>query len=175
MKKVPFDLSFKEDIIAGKVSVVTRDDKAVRIICFNRSSDTNPIVALVKDGEVEKTFCYKTNGCLFDTQNSLSTDLFILTNEPDSNLTDFEEAVQEFMYRVIHRTTGKVKEEAQKLLSVARMEIEKFPAQKEEKTDQKDESVVHKILKEIESLFDRDSWLEIHRIGIWRKIQQLKE
>lgn len=178
MKKVPFDLSFKEDIIAGKVSVVTRNNKTVRIVCFDRLSRTNPILALVKDGKKEEVYCYNMNGCLYDTQDYLPSDLFVLVSEPesaDSNLTDFEEAVQEFMYRVIHGAQGKVKEEAQKFLSVARMEIEKAPDQKEERTDQKDKSGVHKILKEIESLFDRDSWLEIHRIGIWRKIQQLKE
>lgn len=31
------------------------------------------------------------------------------------------------------------------------------------------------IIHEIESLMDRDNWLEAHRISIWRKLQQLKD
>ena len=31
------------------------------------------------------------------------------------------------------------------------------------------------IVKEIESLMDRDNWLEAHRISIWRKLQHLKD
>ena len=31
------------------------------------------------------------------------------------------------------------------------------------------------IVKEIESLMDRDNWLEAHRISIWRMLQHLKD
>lgn len=31
------------------------------------------------------------------------------------------------------------------------------------------------IINMIESLMDRDNWLEAHRISIWRKLQQLKD
>ena len=31
------------------------------------------------------------------------------------------------------------------------------------------------IINEIESLMDRDNWLETHSISIWRKLQQLKD
>lgn len=31
------------------------------------------------------------------------------------------------------------------------------------------------IVKEIESLMDRDNWLEAHRISVWRTLQRLKE
>lgn len=31
------------------------------------------------------------------------------------------------------------------------------------------------IVKEIESLMDRDNWLEAHRISVWRALQRLKE
>lgn len=31
------------------------------------------------------------------------------------------------------------------------------------------------IIKEIESLIDRDNWLEAHRISVWRALQRLKE
>ena len=31
------------------------------------------------------------------------------------------------------------------------------------------------IINEIESLMDRDNWLEAHRISIWRKLQHLKD
>jgi hypothetical protein len=30
------------------------------------------------------------------------------------------------------------------------------------------------VIKEIEALFDREDWLESHRISIWRKLQNLK-
>ena len=31
------------------------------------------------------------------------------------------------------------------------------------------------VIKEIESLMDRDNWLETHRIAVWRKLQRLNE
>lgn len=31
------------------------------------------------------------------------------------------------------------------------------------------------VIKEIESLYDRPTWLESHRISIWRKLQELKD
>ena len=31
------------------------------------------------------------------------------------------------------------------------------------------------IINEIESLMDRDNWLEAHRIAVWRALQRLKE
>lgn len=31
------------------------------------------------------------------------------------------------------------------------------------------------VIKEIESLMDRDNWLETHRIAVWRKLQRMKE
>ena len=31
------------------------------------------------------------------------------------------------------------------------------------------------IINEIESLMDRDNWLEAHRISIWRMLQHLKD
>ena len=31
------------------------------------------------------------------------------------------------------------------------------------------------IINEIESLMDRDNWLETHRIAVWRALQRLKE
>ena len=31
------------------------------------------------------------------------------------------------------------------------------------------------VIGEIESLMNRDDWLESHRIAVWRKLQRLKE
>ena len=57
--------------------VVTRDGKAVRIICTNKESENYPIVALVKKVECgEEIRCYTKNGEYIDCK--ISYDLFFV-------------------------------------------------------------------------------------------------
>ena len=64
----PFNLQKAK---AGK-PVCTRDGRSVRILCFDRMSFVQPIVALIKDDEdkVETPMVYRENGCVLDDKES---------------------------------------------------------------------------------------------------------
>ena len=88
-KKIPFDVGYREKVESGEVSVVTRDDHPVRIICWDADSDWS-ICALIKDYNPKSTYGYPQ---MFDKEGKCierkDNDLFLLV---ECELTEFEEA-----------------------------------------------------------------------------------
>ena len=74
----PFSL---EEAKAGK-PVCTRDGKPVRIICFDKRSDT-PIIALVDDGEVELNLNFREDGHFGKGNDENPCDLMMLTEKKE--------------------------------------------------------------------------------------------
>lgn len=76
--KVPFDVDMAKDITKGDIpgKVVTRDDKNVRIICWDAKSDCNIIVLIDDGGEHEDLGIYPPDGHIFLTGES-TADLFL--------------------------------------------------------------------------------------------------
>lgn len=90
--KVPFDIKYKPLIESGEAKVVTRNDRPVRIICWDGPSDEFPIVGFI-EGEVgPDTFTrngyYMHNGEDFENEN-----LFVILSLPDNI---FKQAVDTF-------------------------------------------------------------------------------
>jgi len=92
--KIPFDVKYRSQIESGEYSVVTGDDKPVRIICWDRHYDNqHPIVALAYDAKKDIEI-YINASVLGEALSSLKGDnLFIVTPEPE--LTEFEQGVRE--------------------------------------------------------------------------------
>ena len=126
MKKIPFNISYRNKIESGKVQVVTRNDKPVRIVCWNAKGD-NPIIGLVteKSGN-ELCYSFDINGISCEELISDSDALFILTEE-SHKLTDFEETLK----GIVNRFGGDVmteegaKNSGARLFEVARKQFEK--------------------------------------------------
>lgn len=89
MAKIPFDIKYRPQIECGEYSVVTGDDKPVRIICWNRHYDNqHPIVALAYDAKKDIEI-YINASVLGEALSSLKGDnLFIVTPEPE--LTEWQ-------------------------------------------------------------------------------------
>ena len=92
MAKIPFDIKFRSQIECGEYSVVTGDDKPVRIICWDRHYDNqHPIVALAYDAKKDIEI-YINASVLGEAHSQLKGDnLFIVTPEPE--LSEFEERI----------------------------------------------------------------------------------
>lgn len=91
MAKIPFDIKYREQIENKEYRVVTRDGRTVRIICWDRKSETgNCIVVLVPNGTYEYSCFFKNTGRFLDSSIS-EVDLFIITPEPE--LTEFEKEI----------------------------------------------------------------------------------
>ena len=126
MKKIPFNISYRNKIESGKVQVVTRNDKPVRIVCWNAKGD-NPIIGLVteKSGN-ELCYSFDINGISCEELISDSDALFILTEE-SHKLTDFEETLK----GIVNGFGGDVmtdegaKNTGARLFEVARKQFEK--------------------------------------------------
>lgn len=127
MKKIPFDLSLWLQDKSQKV--VTRGGESVRIICTSCKAD-KPIVALVTttygNGDTSESIeSYYGNGRYWSVKEE-DLDLFLVTEEPE--LTEFEEAVGDLCWKVgmgkVVKEVPQIKCEADKLLSIARKQIE---------------------------------------------------
>lgn len=64
MITIPFDLERAKRIQAGEEpgKIVTRTGSNARIICWDKVDDEFPIVALIKDDNIELISTYRTNG-----------------------------------------------------------------------------------------------------------------
>lgn len=69
--------------------VITRDDKAVRIICIDKKGNNYPIIALVKYGCGEEIRCYTKNG--EHTNCKLSYDLFFAPEKHEGWINIYKE------------------------------------------------------------------------------------
>lgn len=122
--KIPFDIKYKQDILDGKVKVVTRNNEPVRILAWDmKVSDRNDVVALVtcSTGN-EHCRLYYSDGKPVSTG---SHSLFILT--PDPEPTEFEKCfireIEEVHGAVVPVDMEAVKESCGKLLELAKKEI----------------------------------------------------
>lgn len=81
MAKVPFDIELAKKITNGEVNgrIVTRNGKNVRIVCFDRKSESNryPILALIESNKGETSYEFNSKG--YTNFNGLETnfDLFL--------------------------------------------------------------------------------------------------
>lgn len=81
--KEKFDIKYKDDIIAGKLNVVTKNNQPVRIICWNyHGVEAMPILGLVKDEKgYERPVCFNKDGLYGDGGR---IDLFVIDSEEKS-------------------------------------------------------------------------------------------
>lgn len=73
MISTPFDLELAKKITNGEIEgrIVTRDDKSVRIVCFDAKQD-DPIVALISCDNGECVKSYAKDGIVFEAGTSPS-------------------------------------------------------------------------------------------------------
>jgi hypothetical protein len=122
MKKIiNFDSKYKQEIISGKYSLITRDRRTATIDVWD-DNDESPLAVMVwkdyqnaADGNM---FFYLPNGCYNKNKKEHRLDLFIVTDE-ESCLTEFESHVQKLMGPNVI-SDDEVKKEAGKLLALAR-------------------------------------------------------
>ena len=124
MKKIPFNISYRDKIESGKVQVVTRNDKPVRIVCWNAKGN-NPIIGLVteKSGN-ELCYSFDINGISCEDLVSDPDFLFILIEE-SHELTEFEETLKGIVngFGSDVMTNEGAKNAGAQLLSIARKEL----------------------------------------------------
>ena len=101
MRKIKFEIKYRDNIESGKWKVVTRDGLYARIICWD-ASPMKPIVALV-EGDIRLMGCggvtpltYTSMGNFLDNGTETENDLFIITDEPE--ITKFQEKVHEILF-----------------------------------------------------------------------------
>lgn len=77
MISIPFEVELAKEITNGNVDgkVITRDDKSVRILCFDAKQD-RPIVALISYDNSELIKSYPKDGIVFESRTS-SNDLLL--------------------------------------------------------------------------------------------------
>lgn len=86
-------LNYKEE--TGKEpKVVSRDGKSARIICVDRTTESLPILALVKEGKnYEAVYAYNKSG---ESQQGHKYDLFFAEMQPDPKYRPFSNAEECF-------------------------------------------------------------------------------
>ena len=82
--KIPFSIKYRPQIESGEYKVETRSGKQVRVICWNKKSNTNKraIVVLCDDGDSEHIEYYTEKGTVYD-RTPAGGDLFIVTPEEE--------------------------------------------------------------------------------------------
>ena len=131
--KVKFDIKYQADIEAGKVKVVTADDRPVTIIRWNMKGNY-PILActMVRVGDYmgeefwdeERPFAYDKEGHAAGTAPADKMDLFILNDELR---TEFEKELDTMLeYALKHAKPGVdvTRIFKDRILDLARMELE---------------------------------------------------
>lgn len=100
MRKIPFDIRYRQEIQSGEFSVVTRDDRPVTIIRWNMKGNY-PILActMVRVGDYmgeefwdeERPFAYDQKGHADGTAPADKLELYILM--PDTKVTLLEKEI----------------------------------------------------------------------------------
>ena len=90
--KVKFDIKYRPQIESGEAEVVTRDGRAVRIICWDAPSDDYPIVGYVQPGDSSLPYTFTREG-IYVLGEENNEDLFVLLPLPDNI---FRQAVDTF-------------------------------------------------------------------------------
>ena len=122
--KIPFDIKYRPQIESGECQVETKNGVSVRIICWDaKASDREDIIALVgsKLGS-ENCQRYNIRGHLIsDTSADRNWDLYIITDEVEEELSDFEKEVCTVSNLCLNLgMTDEIKSASKQLLSIAR-------------------------------------------------------
>lgn len=137
-KRIPFNIKYRPEIESGKYTVETRDGRPARIVCWDLKCDTPIIAAIQWNQEREDCYCYNTIGRC--ANNVCEIDLFIVTNEEEEELNEFESALMQFAHVSFDSPLNIIKGDAfekfkkrkDKLLQIARKELyEEFVQQVE--------------------------------------------
>lgn len=84
--------SLEEYLKNSSRKVVTRDGRAVRIICTDKKSENYPIIALVKCEWGEEIICYTKNGeCIEYIDPKKSYSLFFVTEKHEGWINIYKE------------------------------------------------------------------------------------
>lgn len=89
--KVQFDIKYRPQIESGEAGVVTRDGRAVRIICWDGPCEEMPIVGFIEGREEPDTF--GRDGVYMPGEGEDGEDLFVILPLPDNI---FRQAVNTF-------------------------------------------------------------------------------
>lgn len=81
--KVQFDIKYRPQIESGEAEVVTRDGRAVRIICWDAPSDDYPIVGYVQGGDSSVPHTFTREG-IYLLEEEGNDDIFVLLPLPDN-------------------------------------------------------------------------------------------
>ena len=97
MAKIPFSIEHREKIESGEYKVKTRDGRTARIICWDRRGE-RPLVVLVQNlnGYDEGLFYYD-NGLADGVGQEHDNDLFLVTPEPEPELTPLEDLLSTYL------------------------------------------------------------------------------
>lgn len=90
--KVPFDIKYRPQIESGEAKVVTRNDRPVRIICWDGSSLIYPIVGFIEGKDAPDTFTSKGSYLRYGSGDE-PADLFVVLPLPENI---FKQAVDTF-------------------------------------------------------------------------------
>ena len=81
MEKIRFDVSKKADILSGKYRVVTRDNRPVRIIAWDRKGVFSIIgLILLEYDDVELLCEFRQDGTSLYNRKEYKNDLFLIEN-----------------------------------------------------------------------------------------------
>ncbi len=159
MAKIAFNIKYRPEIESGKYKVVTSNDESVKILTFDRNHRL-PILALINRG-YDEIVEYDTNGF---TQLAGDT-LYLITDEPE--LTEFEKAYLKVVHHLSENdilphflTDNKVSENAQKLLDVARKQLQPEIDAEIDKAYKNSDAVQYRRGKE-DALKDMPHWKHI--------------
>ena len=90
--KREFNMSFKQDIIKGKVKVVTDCGEPAEIVKWNCKGNY-PILAVIDDGDTSDTCFYDVEGL----SSSKKERIYVLTDEPESEDERIRKELMEFV------------------------------------------------------------------------------
>ena len=98
MAKIEFDIKYRPEIESGKYKVVTRTNKPVRILCWDRVARVGQeqdlrLCVLISEEDGERCYYYHLSGKPW--LSDIDRDLFILTDQPE--LTEFEQELIKIM------------------------------------------------------------------------------
>lgn len=79
MKKIPFNIKYKQDIIDGKVKVFTKNGSPVEIVYWNLNYTDYPILAVINGSSA---YTYTKDGVYYSTKKPFELDLVIEVSEP---------------------------------------------------------------------------------------------
>ena len=94
-KKVPFNMNYRPEIESGKYKVVTRDGRAVRIVCWD-ATEEYPLIVLFAGGSARPAE-YPSDGVSTIYKNC---DLFVVTGEEEKG--GFKSTLRDCIFQALH-------------------------------------------------------------------------